>query len=125
MVGNAKNGDVVKQETRVNMILWTPAMDEERMHYGVIYEFNESQAAETNEKCLTEIVSPKTPKNGTVIIHDHTDIIGEKASNQKLSSAWANKVKETLEKSLSKTGRKDVTFKGLDLGKINQSPFRE
>lgn len=124
MIGNAKNGDIVRQETKVNMVLWTPAKDEEGMRFSVIYEFNESSAIKSYEKYLTEIVTPKIPKNGTVIIHGHTDLIGEEANNQRLSLARANNVKEIIESSLSKTGRKDVTFQVIGFGEdLSASPF--
>ena len=124
MVGNGKKGSEVRQEKTVNMHLWTPGQDEEGMRYSVIYEFNESKAIDTYEKYLTDIVTPKIPKNGTVIIHGHTDIIGEEANNQQLSFARANNVKEIIENSLSKTGRKDVTFQVFGFGEDQlASPF--
>ncbi len=59
---------------------------------------------------LTEIVTPKIPKNGTVIITGHTDIIGDVNYNKTLSLARANDVKNILVKSLAAAKRTDVTF---------------
>jgi outer membrane protein OmpA-like peptidoglycan-associated protein len=62
------------------------------------------------EKYLTEIVAPKIPENGKVIIHGYTDVIGETDNNQKLSLARANDVKRILEKAMSNAKRSDVKF---------------
>ena len=45
-----------------------------------------------------------------MIIHGHTDIIGDATYNQRLSYDRANDVKNILEKGLKKTGRNDVQF---------------
>jgi outer membrane protein OmpA-like peptidoglycan-associated protein len=62
------------------------------------------------EKYLTDVVTPKIPQNAVVIIHGHTDIIGEEAYNLNLSLDRANEVKNIIEKALSNSGRKDVKF---------------
>ena len=58
--------------------------DEEGQRYSVLYEFNDSKAITTYEKYLTEIVTPKIPTGGTVIIHGYTDIIGDETNNRNL-----------------------------------------
>lgn len=124
MVGNMKNGKKVRNETSVHMVLWTPPANEQGMRFSVIYEFNESKAITIYEKYLTEIVAQKIPIDGTVIIHGHTDIIGDDANNQKLSLARANDVREILENSLSKAGRRDVKFEVHGFGEDeNLAPF--
>jgi len=55
-------------------------------------------------------VAPKIPANAKVIIHGHTDVIGEEAYNQTLSDKRANDVKTTLENSVAKLGTTGVTF---------------
>ncbi|WOK04195.1 ice-binding family protein [Imperialibacter roseus] len=116
MIGQTPDGKTVKKEATVNMVLWTPEVDEMGMRYSVIYEFNNSTAIAMYEKYLTEIVAPKIPHGGTVIIHGHTDVVGDAANNEKLSLARANDVKTILTKALSKAGRTDVTFKVLGFG---------
>jgi outer membrane protein OmpA-like peptidoglycan-associated protein len=110
MVGKTKSGKTMKKETTVHMVLWTPSEREEGMRYSVIFEFNDSQAIPAYEKYLTDIVTPKIPKGGTVIIHGHTDIIGDEINNRELSIARANEVKGIIENALSKAGRTDVKF---------------
>ena len=116
MTGKTKNGKILKKEVPVHIVLWTPSEREEGMRYSVIFEFNDSKAISTYEKYLTEVVTPKIPKNGTVIIHGHTDIIGDEAKNQELSLARANEVKSILEKAVSNTGRTDVKFEVFGFG---------
>ena len=124
MIGQTKSGKIVEKETPVHMVLWTPSKMEEGMRYSIIYEFNKAKAIAIYEKYLIEIVTPKIPVGATVIIHGHTDIIGEEVHNQDLSLARANDVKSIIESGLSKSGRNDVKFEVLGYGEDeNKSPF--
>ena len=110
MIGQTKSGKVIKKESSAHLVLWTPAVDEEMMRFSVLYEFNNAKAIAIYEKYLTDVVIPKIPNGGTVIIHGHTDIIGGEDNNLKLSLARANDVKSILENGLAKAGRTDVKF---------------
>jgi outer membrane protein OmpA-like peptidoglycan-associated protein len=124
MVGQAKNGITVKKEASVNMVLWTPPENEEGMRFSVIFEFNKSKAIYMYEKYLTEIVAPKVPKDGTVVVHGYTDIIGDATNNLELSLARANEVKSIIEKALTDKGRSDVKYEVYGFGEDeNLSPF--
>ena len=124
MVGNTKNGTTIRKETSVHMVLWSPPKDEEGMRYSVIYEFDESKSSALYEKYLTDVVTPKIPKDGTIIIHGYTDIIGDEDHNQKLSAARANDVKSIIESGLAKAVRTDVKIEIYGFGE-NESlaPF--
>lgn len=122
MTGTTEDGKVYKKEATTHVVLWEPAKTEEAMRFSVIYEFNESNAIKIYEKYLTEIVTPKIPVNGKVIIHGHTDVIGDETYNQTLSLARANDVKGIIEKSLAKAGRSDVKFEVYGEGE-NSTPF--
>jgi len=124
MIGQAKSGKIVEKESTVHMVLWTPPSNEEGMRYSIIYEFNESKAIPMYEKYLTDVVTPKIPLNGTVMIHGHTDVIGDAPYNKDLSLARANNVKDILGKSLSKAGRSDVKFEVYGFGEDEKlAPF--
>lgn len=124
MVGETKTGRIEEQESTVHMVLWTPPQTKEGMRYSILYEFNKSKANDMYEKYLAEIVTPKIPLLGTVIIQGHTDIIGGEENNQELSVARANDVKDILEKSLAKAGRSDVKFQVNGFGEDEKSaPF--
>lgn len=124
LTGQTKSGKVVTKETTSHIVLWEPAKTVEGLRYSVIYEFNESKAISIYDKYLTEVVAPKIPVNGTVIIKGHTDIIGDSDYNLKLSQARANDVRTILETALAKSGRTDVKFEVSGYGEdANQSPF--
>jgi len=124
MVGQTKSGKTIKKETKAHLVLWTPGKDEEMMRFSVLYEFNNSKAVVIYQKYLTNVVIPKIPMGGTVIIHGHTDIIGGEDNNMKLSLARANDVKAILEDGLTKAGRTDVKFEVHGFGEDqNLAPF--
>lgn len=124
MIGQNKSGKVVEKETPIHVVLWTPAKTEEGLRYSIIYEFNKSKANTIYEKYLTDVIAPKIAAGSTVIVHGHTDAIGEEVHNQKLSLARANDVKNIIESALSKVNRSDVKFQLNGYGEnINQSPF--
>jgi outer membrane protein OmpA-like peptidoglycan-associated protein len=124
LAGQTKSGKTIKTESTVHMVLWTPPSNEEGMRFSIIYEFNESKALPVYEKYLNEVVTPKIPQGGTVMIHGHTDIIGEEAYNKNLSIERANDVKGILETSLSKAGRTDVKIEVFGFGEDEKlAPF--
>jgi outer membrane protein OmpA-like peptidoglycan-associated protein len=124
MIGQTKSGKTIKKTIPVHMKLWTPAESEEGTRFSVLYEFNDSKSITLYEKYLTEVVAPKIPANGKVIIHGYTDIIGDKEHNLNLSLARANDVKSILEKALVNTGRKGVKFTVRGYGENEAfSPF--
>jgi outer membrane protein OmpA-like peptidoglycan-associated protein len=124
MIGQTKDNRILKKEQSVHMNLWTPDKNEEGMRFSVIFEFNESKSIKMYDKYLTDIVAKKIPKNATVIIHGHSDVIGNEENNLKLSWARANDVKGILENALSADGRKDVTFEVHGFGEDeNVAPF--
>ncbi len=124
MTGQAKNGMIVKRDTTVNMVLWTPPKSEEVMRFSVIYEFDDAKAIKIYERYLTDVVLVKIPAGGTVILHGYTDIIGDEEYNQKLALARANDVRTILENGLAKSGRTDVKFEVYAFGEDEAlSPF--
>lgn len=124
MIGTAKDGEIITEESNINVVLWSPSELEEGMRFSIIFDFDDAKAIAMYEKYLTEIVAPKIPKNGKVIIHGHTDIIGETERNQELSMARANDVKRILEFALAKSNRKDVVFEVQGFGEDTvKSPF--
>ncbi|CAM2945065.1 OmpA family protein [Flavobacterium frigoris] len=124
MIGQTKSGAVIQNEAPMHVVLWTPAKIEEGLRYSIIYEFNKSKAIAIYEKYLTDVITPKIPVGATVIVHGHTDVIGEEVYNQDLSLARANDVKTIIENALSKAGRNDVKFELNGFGENDSnSPF--
>jgi outer membrane protein OmpA-like peptidoglycan-associated protein len=124
MVGQLKSGKTLKKEASVHLVLWIPVVPEEMMRFSIIFEFNDSRSIEIYRKYLTDIVTPKIPMGGKVIIHGHTDIIGEEGHNLKLSVARATEVRNIFDAALAKAGRTDVTFEVYGFGEDqNLEPF--
>jgi outer membrane protein OmpA-like peptidoglycan-associated protein len=124
MIGQTKDGRSVIKETNVHMVLWVAPKENEGMRFSVLFEFNKSVAISMYQKYLTNIVIPKIPIGANVIIHGHTDIIGDNNYNQQLSLHRANDVRTILENGLKKLGRTDVTFQVLGFGGDQKlSPF--
>jgi outer membrane protein OmpA-like peptidoglycan-associated protein len=124
MIGQTKTNKTVRKEKSVQMNLWTPDKNEEGMRYSVIFEFNESKSISIYQKYLSDVVAPKIPRDGTVIIHGHSDIIGDDKNNLELSWSRANDVKGILERALSTQGRTDVKFEVYGFGEDEKvSPF--
>jgi outer membrane protein OmpA-like peptidoglycan-associated protein len=124
MIGTTRNGKTVIKETSAHIVLWKAPIAEEGMRYSILYEFNKSTSIEMYHKYLTEIIVPKIPINALVLIHGHSDIIGDSVYNQKLSLGRSNDVKMIMEDALKQKGRSDVTFEVYGLGEDNETmPF--
>jgi len=124
MIGTTKDGKKVEKETNAHIVLWTASTVEEVMRFSVPFNFDESKSIAMYNKYLTKVVMPKIPKGAKVIVHGHTDVIGDEAYNQKLSEARANDVKNILQKALFNAGRTDVTFEVSGSGENQKlAPF--
>lgn len=124
MIGETKNEKTVTQYATINVVLWTPPVDEQMMRFSIIYEFNNAKAIDIYADYLNKVVVPQIPKNSKVIIHGHTDKTGSAVNNKALSLARANDVKRIMEQSLRNDNRNDVTFEVYGFGEDeNNSPF--
>lgn len=125
ITGEGKNGIEVKNDTTVHLVLWTPPVNQEVTRFSVIYEFNNAKAIAIYKKYLVNVVIPKIPHDGKVLIHGYADITGDPNYNQKLSLERANDVKVIMEEGLSKAGRSDVSFEIYGFGSDqNLVPFK-
>jgi len=120
MIGQTRSGRTERKDTTLNMVLWTPPTNEEGQRYSILYGFDNSEAIGIYNSYLTDVVAPAIPRGATVVIHGHTDIIGDAANNQRLSLARANDVKRILQASLNQAGRTDVTINALGFGEDEQ-----
>lgn len=116
MIGTNKTGEIVTKESTAHIVAWTPSKVEEGMRFSILYEFDDANAIAMYDKYLSEVVAPKIPANSKVIIHGHTDVIGEEAYNQTLSDKRANDAKTILENSVAKLGTTGVTFEVSGMG---------
>ncbi|MFZ2284384.1 MAG: OmpA family protein [Lutibacter sp.] len=124
MIGTNKTGEIVTKESTAHIVAWTPSKIEEGLRFSILYEFDDANAIAMYDKYLSEVVAPKIPANAKVIIHGHTDVIGEEAYNQTLSDKRANDVKTTLQNSVAKLGTAGVTFEVTGMGENESAaPF--
>lgn len=108
----------------MHIVAWTPSKVEEGMRYSIVYEFDSADAIAMYNKYLSEVVAPKIPANSKVIIHGHTDIIGDLNYNQNLSVKRANDVYSTLKNSVNRIGTTGVTYEVEGVGENeNAAPF--
>ena len=123
MLGQTKSGHSVKKESSVSFM----EMDDpkqEGLRYSILFDFDKSKTIATYEKFLTDIVTPLIPVNGTVIIHGHTDVIGDEKYNLTLSKDRATGTQQIIEHALSKSGKKGVKFETYGFGKdAAMAPF--
>lgn len=124
LIGQTKSGKTLRKETSAHLVNWAPATTEEATRFSVVYEFNSAKTIDMYEKYINEVIVPKIPENGTVIIQGHADITGSEAHNLNLSLARANDVKTIMQKGLKKAGRNDVKFEVNGYGEdVSKSPF--
>jgi outer membrane protein OmpA-like peptidoglycan-associated protein len=123
MLGETKSGHSIKKESSVSLM----KMDDpkqEGLRYSILFDFDKSKTIASYEKFLTDVVTPLIPENGTVIIHGHTDIIGDEKYNKSLSFERANSAQKIIEGALSKAGKKGVNFQTLGFGEdASNAPF--
>lgn len=125
LIGLTKSGKTIHQETKAHVVLWQPIQFDEGLRFSILFEFDESKAIGMYDNYLIEVVAPKIPKDGIVLIHGHTDTIGNVNYNLNLSKSRANEVKNTLEKALQQLGRTDVKFEITGFGEdSNYAPFQ-
>lgn len=123
MIGKTKTGLSIRKESIVTL-LKMPDPEQEGLRYSILFDFDQSKTIATYETFLTNIVTPLIAQNGTVIIHGHTDVIGEEGYNRTLSYQRAMDAQQILERALSKAGKKGVKFETYGFGKdATMAPF--
>lgn len=123
MLGKTKDGGTIRKESSVSLMK-TADPKQEGLRYSILFDFDRSKSIAAYEKFLTDVVTPLIPENGTVIIHGHTDVIGEEAYNLVLSRERAMGAQQIIEGALSKAGKKGVKFETYGFGEdASMAPF--
>ena len=124
MTGLSSNGNTVTKETTIHLVRNGVSSSDQGRRYSVIFEYDDAKVIDLYNKYLTEVVTPKIPKNATVIVHGYTDVIGDAAHNLKLATDRANDVQGILAAALSASGRTDVKFEVHGFGEdASTAPF--
>jgi outer membrane protein OmpA-like peptidoglycan-associated protein len=121
LVGENNKGSKIRQEKSFELKREKDKVTEE-LRYSILFDFDKSKSAASYEKFLNEVIAPLVQNNGTVVIHGHTDIIGDKNYNEQLSKDRAEETHIILEKAISKLGKTGVKYKIEGFGTENP-PF--
>ncbi len=123
MVGKTKTGHLIRKKSSVSLMK-TDDPKQEGLRYSILFDFDKSKSISSYETFLTEIVTPLIPENGTVIIHGHTDVIGDETYNHTLSHDRATGAQQIIEQALSAAGKKGVKFETYGFGEDpGMAPF--
>ena len=123
MLGETQSGKLIQKETSLSLAK-SEDLKQEGLRYSILFDFDQSKSIASYEKFLTEVVSPLITDNATVIIHGHTDIIGQDAYNRNLSSERAAGAQKIINAALVKAGTKNVKFETNGYGEeVSTSPF--
>jgi Outer membrane protein and related peptidoglycan-associated (lipo)proteins len=123
MNGKTKSGHIVRRESSVSLMKKEDAK-QEGLRYSILFDFDQSKSIESYQNFLTDIITPLVPDYGTIIIHGHTDIIGEEKYNLSLSHVRAMGAQSIIEQALLKSGKKGVQFETYGFGEdTSMAPF--
>lgn len=123
MNGQTKSGKSVTKQSSVSLMK-SEDTKQAGLRYSILFNFDQSKTKEVYEKFLTDVVAGLIAENATVIIHGHTDIIGEDKYNLTLSNNRAKEAQNILERALANAGKKGVKFETYGFGEdTNMSPF--
>ena len=123
MTGQYKDGTKVNKDGYLQL---TKAEDnrQEGLRYSILFNFDKSQSIDAYKDFLTEIVAPLITDNETVIIHGHTDIIGETKYNLTLSQNRADGAQRILASALRNANVTGVKFETFGFGENeSMAPF--
>jgi outer membrane protein OmpA-like peptidoglycan-associated protein len=125
MVGETKRGKFVRKESSIHLIRREePVKEKEAVRFSVLFDFDKSKTIASYEKFLTEVVTPLIPDSGIVIIHGHTDIVGEEEYNDSLSSQRVQDARTILERAISNSRKRGITFETFGFGEnLQYAPF--
>ncbi|HCV15735.1 MAG TPA: flagellar motor protein MotB [Rikenellaceae bacterium] len=115
MVGKAEDGSVIRKESTFKLSR-SEAPAEGGYRFSILFDFDQPKTVASYDKFLTDVVAPLVKNNGTVIIHGHTDIIGDDEYNVNLSEQRAQDVKRILEQALKNLGTTGVKFEAYGFG---------
>jgi outer membrane protein OmpA-like peptidoglycan-associated protein len=118
MTGETNGGQIVKRNSTLSLSK-AVEVDAKRdgMRYSILFDFDRSKTINEYSDFLVNVVAPLVPSNATIIIHGHTDVIGDEQYNMHLSQARANGAQKILEDALSSAGKTGIKFETTAFGK--------
>jgi outer membrane protein OmpA-like peptidoglycan-associated protein len=123
MLGATKLGKSTRKDGSFQLIRREVSV-KEAVRFSILFEFDKSKTIASYEKFLTEIVTPLIPDNGKVIIHGHTDIVGEEDYNDNLSRERVEDARGIIERAILSNGKHGITFETFGFGEnLQYAPF--
>ena len=124
MIGETKSGQTIRKEKTIRLALADKPEDELGLRFNILFEFDQSKTVSTYEQFLIQTVAPLIPDGASVVIHGHTDVVGEDQHNLTLSRDRAQQAMTILQRELDKAGKKGVRFDTYGFGKDSRrAPF--
>ncbi|MFI5251827.1 MAG: outer membrane beta-barrel protein [Bacteroidota bacterium] len=124
LIGETKGGQSVRKEETIRLAKSEIPEESLGLRFSILFEFDESKTVATYANFLTQTVTPLIPEGGSVIIHGHTDIVGEESHNLKLSQDRAHETQRIIEKELRAAGKNRVKFDAYGFGEdVRRAPF--
>ncbi len=124
MIGKTKDGSTITKEQKLRLAKAEGPEEQPGLRYSILFEFDQSKTVATYEKFLSEVVVPTIPEGASVVIHGHTDIVGEESHNLTLSNNRAQETMNVIQRELNKAGKKYVRFDTYGFGEDpRRAPF--
>lgn len=124
LVAQAKDGGTVTKEERIRLARAEGPEEQMGLRFSILFEFDQSKTVATYEKFLRETVVPTITDGSAVIIHGHTDIVGEEGHNLELSRNRATETMNVIQRELNRLGKRRVKFDTFGFGEdTRRSPF--
>ena len=123
MFGETKTGRYILKQDSVSLVK-LDSSKQVGLRYSILFDFDKSQTIASYKKFLVEQVAPLIFDGTKVIIHGHTDAIGDSNHNLNLSRERAKGTQEILQHAINDAGKKGVTFVTSGYGAdVSMAPF--
>lgn len=124
LIALAKDGGRVTKEERIRLARAEGPEEQMGLRFSILFEFDQSKTVATYEKFLRQTVVPTITDGAAVIIHGHTDVVGEEGHNLELSRNRANETMTVIQRELNRVGKRRVKFDTFGFGEdTRRSPF--
>ncbi len=124
LVAETKSGQSVRKEEQFRLLKSNEPEGAPGLRFSIIFEFDQSKTVATYDRFLSQTVAPLIPNGGSVIIHGHTDIVGEESHNLRLSRDRAQETMAILKRELGRLGKSNVKFDTYGFGEdVRRAPF--
>ncbi len=123
LLGETKSGQSIRKEETIRLARADEPESAPGLRFSILFEFDQSKTVTTYDRFLTKSVAPLIPANGSIIIHGHTDIVGEESHNLTLSRDRANETMTILKRELSQHGTIGIKFDTYGFGEdVHRAP---